>query len=69
MRMAYRQLFHAELDPDVVLAIREATNGNIALGNNRFQVEVETVLGRRAGRGKPGRPPAPASEPKQSLPS
>ena len=43
---AYRQLFRAGLDPYVVVAIREATNGNIALGSHRFQVEVETALGR-----------------------
>ena len=65
-REAYRQLFRAELDPDVVMAIREATNGNVALGSNRFQVEVETALGRRARRGQPGRPLAPATDPKQS---
>jgi putative transposase len=65
-REAYRQLFRAELDPDVVMAIREATNGNVALGSNRFQVEVETALGRRARRGQPGRPVAPATDPKQS---
>ena len=65
-REAYRQLFRAELDPDVVMAIREATNGNVALGSNGFQVEVETALGRRARRGQPGRPLAPATDPKQS---
>ena len=65
-RDAYRQLCRAELDPHVVVAIREATNGNIALGGNRFQVEVETALGRRARRGKPGRPRAPATDRKPS---
>jgi putative transposase len=62
---AYRQLFRTKLDPHVVVAIREATNGNIALGSHRFVVEVETALGRRARRGKPGRPSAPATDPKQ----
>lgn len=65
-RDVYRELFRAKLDPDLVVAIRDATNGNIALGSNRFQVDVETALGRRARRGKPGRPPAPATDPKQS---
>ena len=33
-------------------AIRQATNGNYALGSNRFQAEIEAALGRRAHRGR-----------------
>ena len=33
-----------------------ATNGNFALGSERFQKEVEVMLGRRARRGQAGRP-------------
>jgi len=40
----------------VVDAIRSATNGNFALGGERFQKEIEAMLGRRAGRGQAGRP-------------
>ncbi len=54
-RQAYRDLFKAALDPDMMSAIRQATNGNYALGSNRFQAEIEAALGRRAHRGKPGR--------------
>ena len=53
---AYRVLFEGLLDPAVVTAIRDATNGNVALGNTRFQLEIEAALGRRAHRGKVGRP-------------
>lgn len=50
-----RQLFDA-LDEEVVGQIRSATNGNYALGNERFQREVEVALGRRVKRGQSGRP-------------
>jgi putative transposase len=53
---AYRALVGAQLDPDVVTEIREATNGNVALGNERFRGEIEAALGRRARRGTSGRP-------------
>lgn len=55
-REAYRALFKAHLTSDAVTTIRQATNGNLALGESTFQTEVERVLGRRAGRGRPGRP-------------
>lgn len=53
---AYRALFKAHLDEEIVGQIRNATNGNFALGNERFQHEIETALGRRARRGQAGRP-------------
>lgn len=53
---AYRALFKAHLDEKVVGQIRSATNGNFALGSERFQQEVEVALGRRARRGQTGRP-------------
>ena len=53
---AYRELFWHRLDPGLVDQIRSATNGNYALGSSRFTAEVERVLGRKATRGKPGRP-------------
>jgi putative transposase len=56
---AYRALLREQLDADVVTEIRDATNGNIALGNERFRIEIEAALGRRARHGKPGRPAAP----------
>lgn len=52
----YRALFKANLDEEMMVQIRRATNGNYALGNERFQQEIEAVLGRRARRGHAGRP-------------
>lgn len=53
---SYRELFRHQLDPGLVDQIRTATNGNYALGDSRFTAEVESALGRRVTRGKPGRP-------------
>lgn len=36
-------------------AIRRATNGNYALGSERFQRQIAEMLGRRVTRGRPGR--------------
>ena len=52
----YRELFRCELDPGLIDEIRLATNGNFALGNSLFIDQIEQALGRRAARGKPGRP-------------
>lgn len=56
-RFHYRALFQSHLDPACIAEIREATNGNYALGNDRFKVEIERMLKRRATRGRSGRPP------------
>jgi len=53
---AYRELFRHELDPGVVDEIRKATNGNYALGSERFKNEIAIALGRRVTPGKSGRP-------------
>jgi putative transposase len=53
---AYRALFNVELDCKRIDEIRKATNGNFALGSPDFVQNVSTLLGRRAGRGTPGRP-------------
>lgn len=55
-REAYRLLFRSELDPETVDEIRLATTGNFALGDERFRLQVEAALGRKASRGKAGRP-------------
>jgi putative transposase len=52
----YMELFKHELEPSEVDKIRKATNGNFALGSNRFQVEVSSMLGRRVTPGRAGRP-------------
>lgn len=52
----YRALFKAHLDEETIGQIRSATNGNYALGSERFQREIEAALGQRARRGQAGRP-------------
>lgn len=55
-RQAYRALFKVHLDIPGLNQIRQATNGNYALGSERFKVEVEQALKRRATPRKGGRP-------------
>lgn len=55
-RMAYRELFQTQLAPGVVDAIRRASNGNFALGDEHFGERIAGALGRRATPGKAGRP-------------
>ena len=55
-REAYRALFKTHLEPERVDEIRDATNGNFALGSKRFQQQIESALGRMAIRGVSGRP-------------
>ena len=55
-REAYRELFRYQLDPGLVDEIRMATNGGYVLGSERFQKEIEAMVGRRTWRGSPGRP-------------
>jgi putative transposase len=61
-REAYRALFKVPLDEALVQQIREAANGNYALGNQWFQAEIERALGRRATRSKAGRRPKAQAE-------
>jgi len=53
---AYHELFRDELEPGQVDEIRRATNGNYALGSECFAEQVTAALGRRAARGRSGRP-------------
>ena len=53
---AYRELFRYELGPGEIDEIRHATNGNYALGSERFKEEIFKALGRRVTPGKSGRP-------------
>jgi len=55
-RHHYRGLFQAHMDPERIDEIRNATNGNYALGNDRFKAEIERALNRRATPGRCGRP-------------
>jgi len=53
--LAYRGLFRSEMAPALVDEIRQATNGNYALGSSRFKDDIEAALGRRVVKGKVGR--------------
>ena len=55
-RENYRALFRAHLDPEVIAKIRTATNGNVVLGNKRFEEQIEKMLKRRVTLGRAGRP-------------
>lgn len=55
-RDAYRALFRAHVDEALTDEIRDATNGNFVLGDQRFQDQIAKILGRRVVRGKAGRP-------------
>lgn len=52
----YRSLFNAHMDAKRVGEIRDATNGNYALGNERFKEQIEQALKRRVVRAPKGRP-------------
>lgn len=54
--VAYRELFRYQLDFGLFDQMRDATNGNYALGSECFLAEVAAALGRRVVPGKPGRP-------------
>lgn len=55
-QVAYRELFRQSLDPETVDEIRRGTNGNFAVGGERFAAQIEKALGRRAAPGQSGRP-------------
>jgi putative transposase len=63
---AYRALFKEKLDPAFVDALRAATNGGWALGDERFRKEIAKAAGRRAAP-LPRGPKAEAATDKRQL--
>lgn len=61
----YRRLFDAALDPAFIGAVRAATNGGWALGDERFREQIARTLGRRVAPAPPGRPPAAPDDGRQ----
>ena len=62
--LAYRKLFTDVLGEDTLKAIRSATNGGWALGDDRFREEIEKALKRRAAplpKGRPAKKAAPSA--------
>ena len=52
----YRDLFKARVEDEMLVDIRSSVNKGLALGNERFKAEIETVCGRRVRPMKMGRP-------------
>jgi putative transposase len=55
-RARYLSLFADEIPEGDLTAIRDATNGGFALGSERFQRQIASMVGRRTWPGKSGRP-------------
>ena len=55
--VVYRELFAAQLDPDIVTRIRQASNQGMALGNDKFKEEIACLAGRRVTTKKRGPKP------------
>ena len=53
--MAYRALFRSQLSQPEIREIRDATNRNWALGNDRFTQRIEVLSGRRSAPVRRGR--------------
>ena len=62
-REAYRALFGTQLSAQTLDQVRAALQHNHVLGGARFREQVAVMLGRRVGRGRPGRPPKDAGPP------
>jgi putative transposase len=54
--LAYRGLFVHQLEDKVLEDIRKGINKGLALGNDDFFAEIESLTGRRVIEGKRGRP-------------
>lgn len=50
----YRELFRAHIDPELVHAVRQATQTNRVVGAEYFQKQIETALALRLEKRKPG---------------
>lgn len=45
--ICYRELFRTCIEPNSLIAIRESVNKNLALGDNRFKLQIEENCNRR----------------------
>src|SRR5262245_30399609 len=61
----YRELFGSQLSEEFVDALRKATKGGWALGDDRFKQQIAKAIGRRAGAMPKGRPPNPRKDARQ----
>ena len=65
-RAAYRELLGAPLTDECREEIERATNGNFALGDERFKRSISMAAGRRVDPGLPGRRMQPGARDKQA---
>jgi len=59
---AYRALFNVALTSVDIELVRETTNKNWALGNDRFRREIEGLVGRRTAPARRGPAAAPRDQ-------
>jgi len=52
--LAYRELFKGQLDKPTLNTIQQVTNQGMALGSERFKMEIEQLAGRRVNPKKRG---------------
>jgi putative transposase len=64
---AYRGLFAAHLDPQIIQDVRSCLQTGTPLGNDRFRLQVEQALGVKVGYSRRGRPKKPAAEASEDL--
>ena len=55
-QLAYRGLFAHQIEGKLLEDIRQATNKGLALGNDNFFADIESLTGKRVIEGKRGRP-------------
>jgi len=61
-RNAYQALFSSRLDQNLISQMRECLQTGTPLGNDRFRVRIEQLLGRSIGFSRRGRPKKPADD-------
>jgi putative transposase len=61
-QQAYRELFSAELEPDLIHTIREALNQELVLGRDEFKIKIEQMTARQTRPGRSGRPRTQGAE-------
>jgi putative transposase len=62
---AYRGLFAAHIDPEMLNGVRACLQTGTPLGNDRFRLQIEQALGVKVGYSTRGRPKSPPTAPGQ----
>ncbi len=57
---AWRAIFRSELDEEALTEIRESTQKGRPMGSERFVAQIESMIGKRLGAAKRGRPESEA---------